>query len=172
MSLVVSFGIAGASAGIVGTGLAIGRLAFERRIARQAQAPLVTTQLVVSSTSTQPAIRIRNDSRAPITDVWVKIPGDVTNGHQISFIPPRSFTEVGVMPDGQGPSWYVMNVGCGGPGSRTEPRCDLWFVDARGTAWHRQGMDEPRRMKLPGPGALPARPERRERHRRAGQLAS
>lgn len=153
--------ICGASAGLIGTTWSIAHSRRARTSQALERASQVSTQLVFSG-SAQPSVRIRNDSATPITNVWGQVPGDQTNAHHYSMIPPGGYATMTVSPDGRGPSWYVSNVGCGGPASGTEPRCDIWFADNSGQAWHRHGTDTPRRVAAPGPRVEPPK--------RAGRL--
>lgn len=112
--------ISGASAAVIGTAWSIAHSRRGRTAQAFEQAFQVSTELVYSA-SAQPTVRIRNDGATPITDVWGRVPGDLTNAHHLSMIPPGGHATMTVSPDGKGPSWFVTYVGCGGPASSTKP---------------------------------------------------
>lgn len=150
MSLIAA--ICGAFAAVIGTTWSITHSRGTRTAQALERASQVSTQLVYSATA-QPTVLIRNDGTTPITNVWGRVPGDLTNAHHYSMIPPRGHAAMTVSPDGKGPNWYISYVGCGGPASSTEPLCDIWFVDSSGQAWHRHGTKPPHRVAASGPKA-------------------
>jgi hypothetical protein len=141
--------VAGGFSGVLALGLAVAQWGRQRSVRAAEQATLISTQLDPSSTALTPCVRVRNDSRSLVTAVWLRIPGDGTPAHFISSIAPHDYVQVTVAPREEVPSpgWFVMNVGCGGPASATEPRCDLRFKDFRGKNWVRIGTGKPRRFR-------------------------
>lgn len=139
--------IAGTVAAVVTVFLMIWQSARSRRERQLQQARRVSTQLAWIAEG--PTVRIRNDGDEQITDVWLRIPGDATNAHHFSAIPPHASVAAYVAEDDatrSHPNWYVAHVGCGGPASATEPRCQLTFVDHCGTRWSRIGTESPQRI--------------------------
>ena len=131
--------------------LAVGTWRVTRSDEQRAAARLVTTKLAFAGSSNKhPIVQVRNDSAEPISQVWVTIPGDSTSVHRVSLIASGSAADLTVVPSRtQGPPWAIQFVGCGGPAAPTEPVCELRFVDARGKAWMRTGLERPRRAQLP-----------------------
>lgn len=148
MDLVAAASVLSGFAAALAVVLAAAQWARQRSGQAAEQARLVFTQLDQGSTAAMPLVRLHNDSSKLITHVRVRIPGDETNAHYISMVAPHDFTTVSVALSNlvPAPGWFVLNVGCGGPASPTEPVCDVRFTDFRGKTWQRIGTDRPRRL--------------------------
>jgi hypothetical protein len=117
----------------------------QRREDQLASARLVIATLDRQASNEQPAVKVTNHSKGPISQVWVGVPGDMLPEHHVSVIPPGESASISVIPESD--RWAVQNIGCGGPMTPTEPRVRLRFVDARNQAWRREGYDKPTRSR-------------------------